>query len=156
MRGIGSLKPSSRKRAAWDRPVVDAVADALGDVHADLHAILAQHLRGALGQHVRQHLVAVAVHQQHGRPRLDLGAQHIRPRQHAGKADDSGQRRGAAQADMQRHHRALGEAHQTGLGLVEAVLRHLLVEERVDEGCGRAHAGRAELRVEARDAGNHW
>ena len=151
--GIGSLKASSRKRAAWRQAgVVDAVADALGDVQADLHAVLAQHLGGALGQDMRQHLVAVAVRQQHRRPRLDLVLQHIRPGQHAGEADDAGEWLGAAQADMQRHHRALREADQRGLALVEPVLGHRLVEEGIDERRGAAHAGQRERRIEARDA----
>src|SRR4029450_1906274 len=78
--------------------IVDAVADALGDVKADLHAGLLQHLRGALAQHMRQHLVLVAMGQQPRRPRLDLVLQDFRPRQHAREADDAGERTGRAPA----------------------------------------------------------
>src|SRR5690348_13002912 len=44
--------------------LVDAVPDAAGDVHANRQAVPAQRFRRALGQHMRQHLVAVAVQQQ--------------------------------------------------------------------------------------------
>src|SRR5471032_264320 len=118
-------------RGVAEAGLVDAMADALGDVHADFHAMLAQQLGGALGQHVRQHLVAVAVQQQHGRPRLDLGAERLRGGQHAREADDAGELPGASQTDMQRHHRALAEADQHRLALVEPILGHRVVEERV-------------------------
>ena len=122
---------------------------------ADLHAVLPQRLGGALGQHVRQHLVAVAMRQQHRRPRLDLVPEHVRPRQHAGEADDAGERLGAAQADMQRHHRALREADQRRLALVEPVLGHRLVEEGVDERRRAAHAGQRPAAGSRREMPNH-
>src|SRR5476649_879290 len=139
-------------RGVAEAGLVDAVADALGDVHADLHAVLAQQLGGALGQHVRQHLVAVAVQEQHRRPCLDLGAQRVGIGQHAREADDARELPGAAQADMQRHHRALAEAHQHCLALVESIFRHRVVKEGVDEGRGGAHARGGDMRIEPRDA----
>ena len=98
--GSGSLNASSRKRAACDSavslmpwPTPSAMCRPTFD------AVLPQRFGGALAQHMRQHLVAVAVRQQYRRPRLDLVLQDLRPGQHAGEADDAGQRLGAAQAD---------------------------------------------------------
>src|ERR1700749_4425179 len=54
-RQVGALEQEARSVA--QARLVDAVADTLGDVHAGLHAVLAQHLRRALGQVMRQHLV---------------------------------------------------------------------------------------------------
>jgi hypothetical protein len=139
-------------RAVRQAGLVDPVADALGDVHADLDAVLLQRVRGALGQDGRQHLVAVAMDQQHRRLRPDLRRQRLGRGQHAGEADDAGQRPGAAQPDMQRHHGALAEADHDGLRFVEPILRHRVVEELLGEGRGRAHARRRDLGIEARDA----
>ena len=127
------------------------MADAFGDVQADLHVVLLQHLGGAMAEDMRQHLVLVAMGQQHRRPRLDLGLEHVRSRQHAREADDAGERLGAAQADMQGHHRALREADQRRLAFVEPVLGHLLIEEGIDVGRRAAHAGQGQLGIEARD-----
>ena len=65
----------------------------------------------------RDQVVAVAVDQQHRRPRFDFGREGFRidvlgRDQQAGIADDRGRRDAPAQADMQRHHRPLAEADQ--------------------------------------------
>ena len=57
--------------------LVDPVADARRDVHADLDAVCLERLRRALRQHGRQHLVAVAMHQQHRWLRPDLGLERL-------------------------------------------------------------------------------
>ena len=101
---------------------------------------------------MRQHLVAVAMDQQHRRLVLQLRLQEFGAGQHAGEADDARELLLAPQSDMQRHHGALAEAHQHGLRFVEAVRGHGLVEEGVEHGSGGLHAGQRDRRIEAGDA----
>ena len=63
-----------------------------------------------------------------GRERNSPGSRSRRD-QPAGIADDAGERRCAAQADEQRHHRALRKADQRRIALVEAALRQLVVDK---------------------------
>ena len=69
---------------------------------------------------VRNERVVGAVNQEDGRARAQLAGQQFRGEQPAREADDAGDRRGAAQADKQRHHRALREPDQRQFAAVEA------------------------------------
>ena len=50
---------------------------------------------------------------------------------------------GASQADVQGHHRSLAEAHQSDIGIGQAILIQLAVEEGVDGGGGAGPAASA-------------
>ena len=61
--------------------------------------------------------------------------------QPAGIAENAGKRPRAAQADEQRHHRALREADQRGVALGQAALLQFLVDIGVEDRRGGAHPG---------------
>ena len=108
----------------------------------------ARPLRG-LEQRLRwNEIVAVAVHQQDRRARLDLGRKFFgvdlrRQYQHAGIADDRRGRRRAAQPDVKRHHGALAEADERERRRRQLVARELGIEELIEHRHRLVDAGPA-------------
>ena len=81
----------------------------------------------------RHEIVRIAMDQQRRRAGAKLTSQALSAHKSAGEAQYAGAGRGAAIGDVERHHRALAEAHQREVALAEPERR----EPRVDVGVER-------------------
>ena len=97
----------------------------------------------------RDHLIGIAMGQKDGRAILPL---RRRPGQKAGQADNGRRRHGAPQADMQRQHGALAEAHQNQPLRRQRQPRQFLVQKLLQHRAGAFHA----LLHFARDRCGKW
>jgi hypothetical protein len=125
--------------------LVDAVAEAGPRQRLDRHAVRRER-RFAVRQRLEgHHRVGIAMDEQHGRLAAYFRRQRVGADQPAGKADDAGDRMEAAQPDIERHHRALREADEGEVLLGEAARAQRVVDEGVEHGRRRAHAGEHRL-----------
>src|SRR5499427_6267760 len=144
---------AGEKLAAVAQPVlIDAVADAVGYVPFDRDAERGEPAGGMEQRLRRDEIVAVAVHEQYRRARLDLGRELFRigigwERQQSGIADDRERRRRAAQPHMQRHHGALAEADERERRGRQIAALELGVEEACEDGRRLVDAGPAFIGV---------
>jgi hypothetical protein len=113
-------------------------------------------LRGVEQRLRGDELVAIAMHQQHRRPRHHLvfhGIEAAAHRQHqqAGIADKCRDGLRPPQPDVQRHHGALAEADERQRVSTEAAALELGIEERVEPRRGCIDAVPALVRIAERE-----
>jgi 1-acyl-sn-glycerol-3-phosphate acyltransferase len=114
----------------------DAVAGAGAGMPLHRHLVFGQRGDGMLQAGIGHHGIGIAVGEQHGRTADDLGGQALLVDQHAGVSDDARHGLRPAQRDMHRHHRALAEADERKVAIVQAQPAEFGVEIGVDQAGG--------------------
>src|SRR5687768_3540583 len=79
----------------------------------------------------RQHIVGIAMDEQHRRLGPEVCSQPRRISQHAGISDDASELTFAARTDMECHHRSLAEADECESNFGKAIARKLVCDEIV-------------------------
>lgn len=132
--------------AAQERPreieavIVDAVRQTSADMPLQGNVEAAQDTAGLAQRLDGNDVVAVAVNQENGGARSDVGGQVLGAGHQAGKAHNASNRPGAAKPHVKRHHRALTKADKRKRLVLKAKARKLLVQKRIKRRRRVAHA----------------
>src|SRR5580704_13349176 len=124
------------------------------------YAEIGQSLRRLKQRFRWNEFVLIAVYQEHRRARFDLGGKRVklalrRHHQQARISDDCRRCDGAAQADMQSHHRALAEADERERLRWQPMTRQLGIDEALQYRGRFVDADPALIWV-AKGQANHW